>query len=171
MCFSYSGSYCWNMLPSDPKNTCSIDTFKYKILRISVVIVICYNRIVTHCTSLYRCPVSALWLCDHIKPPTLANSYRHSHQSLNNLFRKFFKRLPPNHVILMWSKPGRLQFGKHRGWVSIFPSKLLSNILVLKLTGLCPCRTKLALSVVPFFLHYEALHPSNLISPKELPQN
>ena len=33
MSFSYSGSYCWNMLPSDLKNACSIDTFKYKILR------------------------------------------------------------------------------------------------------------------------------------------
>ena len=33
MSFSCSGSYCWNMLPSDLKNTCSIDIFKYKILQ------------------------------------------------------------------------------------------------------------------------------------------
>ena len=31
--FSYSGSYRWNMLPSDFKNTCSVDTLKYKILQ------------------------------------------------------------------------------------------------------------------------------------------
>ena len=36
-----------------------------------------------------------------IKPPTLANSYRYSHQSLNNFFWKFFKRQPPDHVILI----------------------------------------------------------------------
>ena len=33
MSFSYSGSYCCNMLPSDLTNTYSIDIFKYKILR------------------------------------------------------------------------------------------------------------------------------------------
>ena len=33
MSFSYFGSYCWNMLPNDLENTCSIDTFKYKILQ------------------------------------------------------------------------------------------------------------------------------------------
>ena len=31
--FSYSGSYRWNMLSSDFKNTCSVDTLKYKILQ------------------------------------------------------------------------------------------------------------------------------------------
>ena len=36
-----------------------------------------------------------------IKPTTLANCYRHSHQSLNNLFWKFSKRLSPTHEILI----------------------------------------------------------------------
>ena len=33
MSFSYSGSYCWKLLPSDLKNTYSIDKFKCKILQ------------------------------------------------------------------------------------------------------------------------------------------
>ena len=33
MSFSYSESSCWNALPSNLKNACSIDTFKYKILQ------------------------------------------------------------------------------------------------------------------------------------------
>ena len=37
-----------------------------KFSSISVVIVTCDNRIVNHCTSLCPCPVSVLWLCEHM---------------------------------------------------------------------------------------------------------
>ena len=59
------------------------------------IIFACYFRISSIRNSFPPTnPTQKLWT----KPPTLANSHRQPHQSLNKLFREFTRKLPPNHT-------------------------------------------------------------------------
>ena len=51
------------------------------------------------------------------------------------------------------------------------PFQTSMKYLGVKLTSFSPCTTKYAVFVVPLFLNYDALHPSDLIFPKELLQD
>ena len=76
-----------------------------------------------------------------IKPSTLANSYRHSHQSLNNLLWKFCRRLPPSHVIL-------IPFPRNccmKTLTFIFPQSQTSSISTSLASGVVPPDLKTAI--------------------------